>query len=146
MHEQDTLQKASTSNGSLSLSLASIVGSIGSLATLRALLLHSLLEMKLTRFDEDEMMAFLNIIGKVWSMVTGISSNVSDSLPDATCITTWIYVHYWSYCTARLKRLYESLKFTHGSDKYTRNAISNSTVTEVKFLHLVLYTVERGRA
>ena len=65
MHEQDTLQKAPTANGSLSLSLASIVGSIGSLATLRALLLHSLLEMKLTRFDEDEMMAFLNIIGKV---------------------------------------------------------------------------------
>nr|POE79197.1 signal recognition particle subunit srp68 [Quercus suber] len=48
------------------------------------------------------------------------------------------------YCTARLRRLYKSLKFTHGRGKYTRKTITESTVTEVRFLHLVLYTAERA--
>ncbi|KAF2311588.1 hypothetical protein GH714_025038 [Hevea brasiliensis] len=48
------------------------------------------------------------------------------------------------YCTARLRRLYKSLKFTHGRGKYTRRAITESTVTEVRFLHLVLYLAERA--
>ncbi|KAF5730997.1 Signal recognition particle-related / SRP-related isoform 1 [Tripterygium wilfordii] len=54
------------------------------------------------------------------------------------------YVRYRRYCTARLRRLYKSLKFTHGRGKYTRRAITESTVTEVRFLHLVLYTAERA--
>ncbi|XVF08604.1 hypothetical protein REPUB_Repub07fG0017300 [Reevesia pubescens] len=54
------------------------------------------------------------------------------------------YARYRRYCTARLRRLYKSLKFTHGRGKYTRKAISESTVTEVRFLHLVLYTAERA--
>ncbi|KAK6147982.1 hypothetical protein DH2020_018894 [Rehmannia glutinosa] len=45
---------------------------------------------------------------------------------------------------ARLRRLYKSLKFTHGRGKYTKRAITASTVTEVRFLHLVLYTAERA--
>lgn len=36
------------------------------------------------------------------------------------------------YCTARLRRLYKSLKFTHGRGKFTRRAITESTVTEVR--------------
>ncbi|PPD73878.1 hypothetical protein GOBAR_DD29199 [Gossypium barbadense] len=40
------------------------------------------------------------------------------------------YTRYRRYCTARLRRLYKSLKFTHGRGKYTRKAISESTVTE----------------
>ncbi|KAK1294773.1 hypothetical protein QJS10_CPA16g01235 [Acorus calamus] len=48
------------------------------------------------------------------------------------------------YCTARLRRLYKSLKFTHGRGKYLRKAITESTVTEVRFLHVVLYTAERA--
>ncbi|CAN1138253.1 Signal recognition particle subunit SRP68 [Linum perenne] len=48
------------------------------------------------------------------------------------------------YCTARLRRLYKSLKFTHGRGKYTRRAITEATVTEVRFLHLLLYTAERA--
>lgn len=36
------------------------------------------------------------------------------------------------YCTARLRRLYKSLKFTHGRVKYTKRAISVATVTEVR--------------
>ncbi|KAJ4838393.1 hypothetical protein Tsubulata_017421, partial [Turnera subulata] len=48
------------------------------------------------------------------------------------------------YCTARLRRLHKSLKFTHGRGKYTRKAITESTVTEVRFLHLVLYAAERA--
>ncbi|KAK9278160.1 hypothetical protein L1049_027719 [Liquidambar formosana] len=54
------------------------------------------------------------------------------------------YTRYRRYCTARLRRLYKSLKFTHGRGKYTKRAITDSTVTEVRFLHLVLYTAERA--
>ncbi|OAY30663.2 hypothetical protein MANES_14G045200v8 [Manihot esculenta] len=54
------------------------------------------------------------------------------------------YARYRRYCTARLRRLYKSLKFTHGRGKYTRRAITESTVTEVRFLHLVLYLAERA--
>lgn len=54
------------------------------------------------------------------------------------------YTRYRRYCTARLRRLYKSLKFTHGRGKYTKKAITASTVTEVRFLHLVLYTAERA--
>ncbi|CAN4105396.1 unnamed protein product [Withania somnifera] len=54
------------------------------------------------------------------------------------------YARYRRYCTARLRRLYKSLKFTHGRLKYTKRPISVTTVTEVRFLHLVLYTTERA--
>ncbi|KAK4345146.1 hypothetical protein RND71_035322 [Anisodus tanguticus] len=54
------------------------------------------------------------------------------------------YARYRRYCTARLRRLYKSLKFTHGRLKYTKRPISVSTVIEVRFLHLVLYTAERA--
>lgn len=54
------------------------------------------------------------------------------------------YTRYRRYCTARLRRLYKSLKFTHGRGKYTKKSITGSTVTEVRFLHLVLYTAERA--
>ncbi|KAK1319784.1 hypothetical protein QJS10_CPB04g00547 [Acorus calamus] len=63
------------------------------------------------------------------------------------------YTRYRRYCTARLRRLYKSLKFTHGRGKYLRKAITESIVTEAKdfdfgllnrFLHVVLYTAERA--
>ncbi|KAF3457790.1 hypothetical protein FNV43_RR02449 [Rhamnella rubrinervis] len=54
------------------------------------------------------------------------------------------YTRYRRYCTARLRRLYKSLKFTHGRGKYSRRLITESTVTEVRFLHLLLYTAERA--
>uniref|UniRef100_A0A2P2KPY7 Signal recognition particle subunit SRP68 n=1 Tax=Rhizophora mucronata TaxID=61149 RepID=A0A2P2KPY7_RHIMU len=54
------------------------------------------------------------------------------------------YARYRRYCTARLRRLYKSLKFTHGRGKYTRRAITEATVTEVRFLHMVLYSAERA--
>ncbi|CAN1145000.1 Signal recognition particle subunit SRP68 [Linum perenne] len=54
------------------------------------------------------------------------------------------YTRYRRYCTARLRRLYKSLKFTHGRGKYTRRSITEATVTEVRFLHLLLYTAERA--
>lgn len=54
------------------------------------------------------------------------------------------YARYRRYCTARLRRLYKSLKFTHGRGRYTKKAISIATVTEARFLHVVLYTVERA--
>lgn len=54
------------------------------------------------------------------------------------------YTRYRRYCSARLRRLYKSLKFTHGRGKYTRKAITDSTVTDVRFLHVVLYMAERA--
>lgn len=54
------------------------------------------------------------------------------------------YTRYRRYCTARLRRLYKSLKFTHGRGKYTRKAITENTVTDVRFLHILLYTAERA--
>ncbi|KAL8515369.1 hypothetical protein ACS0TY_014179 [Phlomoides rotata] len=54
------------------------------------------------------------------------------------------YARYRRYCTARLRRLYKSLKFTHGRGKYTKRAITANTVTEVRYLHLVLYAAERA--
>ncbi|KAK7369600.1 hypothetical protein VNO80_11642 [Phaseolus coccineus] len=54
------------------------------------------------------------------------------------------YTRYRRYCTARLRRLYKSLKFTHGRGKYSKRAITESTVSEVRFLHLILYTAERA--
>nr|XP_027102278.1 signal recognition particle subunit SRP68-like isoform X1 [Coffea arabica] len=41
------------------------------------------------------------------------------------------YARYRRYCTARLRRLYKSLKFTHGRGKYSKRAITASMVTEV---------------
>ncbi|MQL98407.1 hypothetical protein Taro_031105 [Colocasia esculenta] len=54
------------------------------------------------------------------------------------------YTRYRRYCSARLRRLYKSLKFTHGRGKYARRAISESTITDVRFLHVVLYMAERA--
>ncbi|GKV50214.1 hypothetical protein SLEP1_g56926 [Rubroshorea leprosula] len=54
------------------------------------------------------------------------------------------YTRYRRYCTSRLRRLYKSLKFKHGRGKYTRRAITESAVTEVRFLHVVLYMAERA--
>ncbi|XP_010553993.1 PREDICTED: signal recognition particle subunit SRP68-like [Tarenaya hassleriana] len=54
------------------------------------------------------------------------------------------YSRYRRYCTARLRRLYKSLKFTHGRSKYTRRSIGESTVTDVRFLHVVFYMAERA--
>ncbi|KAJ3676581.1 hypothetical protein LUZ60_003993 [Juncus effusus] len=54
------------------------------------------------------------------------------------------YTIYRRYCTARLRRLYKSLKFKHGRGKYTRKAITESTITDVRHLHMVLYMAERA--
>ncbi|KAF0900191.1 hypothetical protein E2562_027550 [Oryza meyeriana var. granulata] len=54
------------------------------------------------------------------------------------------YTRYRRYCTARLRRLYKSLKFLHGRGKYTRRNITESTVTDVRFLHIVFYMAERA--
>lgn len=54
------------------------------------------------------------------------------------------YTRYRRYCTARLRRLYKSLKFTHGRGRFTKRVITESTVTEVRFLHVVLYMAERA--
>ncbi|KAI3944328.1 hypothetical protein MKW92_031496 [Papaver armeniacum] len=54
------------------------------------------------------------------------------------------YTRYRRYCTARLRRLYKSLKFTHGQGKYNKRAITETTVTEVRYLRVLLYTAERA--
>ncbi|GJZ02946.1 signal recognition particle subunit SRP68 [Tanacetum coccineum] len=42
------------------------------------------------------------------------------------------YTRYRRYCSARLRRLYKSLKFTHGRGKYAKKSVTASTVTEVR--------------
>ncbi|XP_078179761.1 signal recognition particle-related / SRP-like protein [Carex rostrata] len=54
------------------------------------------------------------------------------------------YTRYRKYCTARLRRLYKSLKFLHGRGKFTRKTITEATVTDVRYLHIVLYMAERA--
>ncbi|KAJ4767010.1 Signal recognition particle subunit SRP68 [Rhynchospora pubera] len=54
------------------------------------------------------------------------------------------YARYRKYCTARLRRLYKSLKFLHGRGKFTRRSITEATVTDVRYLHIVLYMAERA--
>eukprot|EP00250_Pteridium_aquilinum_P008462 c17965_g1_i2 orf=336-2180(+) len=54
------------------------------------------------------------------------------------------YTRYRRYCTARLRRLYKSLKFTHGRGKYVRKQIAVANVTDVRFLHILLYLAERA--
>ncbi|KAK3120121.1 hypothetical protein QOZ80_9AG0682020 [Eleusine coracana subsp. coracana] len=54
------------------------------------------------------------------------------------------YTRYRRYCSARLRRLYKSLKFLHGRGRYTRRNITEATVTDVRFLHVVFYMAERA--
>ncbi|KAI3954268.1 hypothetical protein MKW98_018092 [Papaver atlanticum] len=54
------------------------------------------------------------------------------------------YTRYRRYCTAQLRRLYKSLKFTHGQGKYNKRAITETIVTEVRYHHVLLYTAERA--
>ncbi|CAI0548038.1 unnamed protein product, partial [Linum tenue] len=75
-----------------------------------------------------------------------VSSAAPQISTNAAWTATW-RLHSIScrrYCSARLRRLYKSLKFTHGRGKYTRRAITEATVTEVRFLHVVLYCAERA--
>lgn len=54
------------------------------------------------------------------------------------------YTRYRRYCTARLRRLYKSLKFTHGRGKYLRRQIVIANITDIRFLHILLYLAERA--
>ncbi|KAG0446640.1 hypothetical protein HPP92_028724 [Vanilla planifolia] len=54
------------------------------------------------------------------------------------------YTRYRRYCSARLRRLYRSLKFKHGRGKFVNNEITVSTITEVRYLHILLYMAERA--
>ncbi|KAK8962898.1 hypothetical protein KSP40_PGU019816 [Platanthera guangdongensis] len=70
------------------------------------------------------------------------------------CLLLNVYLHegiksihifiFRRYCTARLRRLYKSLKFTHGRGKYVKKAITESNVTDVRFLHILLYMADRA--
>lgn len=50
------------------------------------------------------------------------------------CLYICFFLMCRRYCTARLRRLYKSLKFTHGRGKYAKRAITQSTVSEVRFV------------
>uniref|UniRef100_A0A0E0EK85 Signal recognition particle subunit SRP68 n=1 Tax=Oryza meridionalis TaxID=40149 RepID=A0A0E0EK85_9ORYZ len=71
-----------------------------------------------------------------------------DFLPDLSTICPLrppvMFMTCRRYCTARLRRLYKSLKFLHGRGKYTKRNITESTVTDVRFLHIVFYMAERA--
>lgn len=54
------------------------------------------------------------------------------------------YQRYRRYCFSRLRRLYKSLKFLHGRGKYVKKMLDVSMVTDVRFLHIPLYSAERA--
>eukprot|EP00271_Cylindrocystis_brebissonii_P006442 TRINITY_DN19237_c0_g1_i2.p1 TRINITY_DN19237_c0_g1~~TRINITY_DN19237_c0_g1_i2.p1 ORF type:complete len:431 (-),score=116.30 TRINITY_DN19237_c0_g1_i2:130-1422(-) len=54
------------------------------------------------------------------------------------------YQRYRRYCFSRLRRLYKSLKFLHGRGKYVKRSIDAAIVTDVRFLHIPLYSAERA--
>ncbi|KAF9581889.1 signal recognition particle subunit srp68 [Lunasporangiospora selenospora] len=55
------------------------------------------------------------------------------------------YGRYRHHCTQRLHRIRKTLGFTHGKDKsYIARPISAATVTDEKYLHLLLFQAERA--
>ncbi|KAG0229753.1 signal recognition particle subunit srp68 [Actinomortierella wolfii] len=55
------------------------------------------------------------------------------------------YGRYRHHCTQRLHRMRKALGVTHGKDKtYTKRPITAETLTNEKFLHLVLFQAERA--
>ncbi|CAI5511873.1 unnamed protein product [Closterium sp. Naga37s-1] len=59
---------------------------------------------------------------------------------------TIIAVHCSRYCSARLRRLFRSLRFLHGKGKYQRKSLEPNTVTDVRHLHIPLFSAERAWA
>ncbi|CAI7777671.1 unnamed protein product [Closterium sp. NIES-53] len=56
------------------------------------------------------------------------------------------YQRYRRYCSARLRRLFRSLRFLHGKGKYQRKSLEPNTVTDVRHLHIPLFSAERAWA
>ncbi|GJP50602.1 hypothetical protein CLOM_g9750 [Closterium sp. NIES-68] len=56
------------------------------------------------------------------------------------------YQRYRRYCSARLRRLFRSLRFLHGKGKYQRKALEPHTVSDVRHLHIPLFSAERAWA
>ncbi|GBG75741.1 hypothetical protein CBR_g20988 [Chara braunii] len=54
------------------------------------------------------------------------------------------YQRYRRYCTARLRRLYKSLKFLHGRGKYVKKTIEPAMVADIRYLLIPLYCAERA--
>ncbi|XP_024524518.1 signal recognition particle subunit SRP68 [Selaginella moellendorffii] len=54
------------------------------------------------------------------------------------------YKRYKEYCTNRLRRLYKSVKFTHGRGRYVKKPLGVANVSEVRHLHIALYLAERA--
>ncbi|KAF9161771.1 signal recognition particle subunit srp68 [Actinomortierella ambigua] len=55
------------------------------------------------------------------------------------------YGRYRHHCTQRLHRMRKALGVTHGKDKtYTKRPITAETLTNEKYLHLVLFQAERA--
>ncbi|KAG0083607.1 signal recognition particle subunit srp68 [Podila epicladia] len=55
------------------------------------------------------------------------------------------YGRYRHHCTQRLHRIRKTLGFTHGKDKsFVSRPITAQTVTDEKYLHLVLFQAERA--
>ncbi|KAF9284063.1 signal recognition particle subunit srp68 [Mortierella antarctica] len=55
------------------------------------------------------------------------------------------YGRYRHHCTQRLHRIRKTLGFTHGKDKsFVSRPITAATVTDEKYLHLVLFQAERA--
>lgn len=54
------------------------------------------------------------------------------------------YQRYRNYCSRRVRRLRRSLKFTHGKHKFQKKNVEVETVTDSRYLLLVLMEAERS--
>lgn len=56
------------------------------------------------------------------------------------------YGRYRQYCARRLRKLYTSLKMTHGRNKFQKRKVEMHHVTESRYLHIPLFNAERAWA
>ncbi|KXZ48170.1 hypothetical protein GPECTOR_30g266 [Gonium pectorale] len=56
------------------------------------------------------------------------------------------YMRYRKHCTSRLQSLYKALKMQHGRTKYQKRKLDVHNVTDVRHLHVLLFSAERAWA
>ncbi|KAG2502147.1 hypothetical protein HYH03_000634 [Edaphochlamys debaryana] len=56
------------------------------------------------------------------------------------------YMRYRKHCASRLQSLYKTLKMQHGRTKYQKRKLDVHNVTDVRHLHVLLFSAERAWA
>lgn len=95
---------------------------------------HGLRHGDYTRYRFVQLRFFYWNIVMLFCFVTSIFVEFIMLRISLDCLYICFFLMCRRYCTARLRRLYKSLKFTHGRGKYAKRAITQSTVSEVRFV------------